>query len=73
MANIAVNLWGHDLLQQWNIQINIPAVSEIKDKPMHVSVKDIIRYYLKNSHQSFGIYKNTKQLAKLQMSQCTYL
>ena len=27
VANIAVNLWGHDLLQQWNTQINIPAAS----------------------------------------------
>ena len=25
LANIAMNLWGHDLLQQWNTQINIPA------------------------------------------------
>ncbi|KAL1770787.1 protease, partial [Sigmodon hispidus] len=24
MANIAVNLWGRDLLQQWNTQIKIP-------------------------------------------------
>ena len=37
VANIAVNLWGHDLLQQWNIQINIPAVPKT-----HVSGKDII-------------------------------
>ena len=40
MVNITVNLWSHDLLQQWNTQINIPAVSET-----HNSVKDIIRYY----------------------------
>ena len=45
VPNIAVNLWGHDLLQQWNTQINIPAVSEMKYKPMHVSGKDIIRHY----------------------------
>ena len=29
IANIAVNLWGHDLLQQWNIQINIPAAQKL--------------------------------------------
>ena len=32
MANIAVKLWGRDLLQQWNTQINIPAVSETDGK-----------------------------------------
>ena len=26
IANLTVNLWGHDLLQQWNTQINIPIV-----------------------------------------------
>ena len=35
-----MNLWGHDPLQQWNTQINIPAVPKT-----HVSGKDIIRYY----------------------------
>ena len=44
MANITVNLWGRDLLQQWNIQINIPAVPET-----HNSGKDIIRYYTQRS------------------------
>ena len=28
VANIAVNLWGHNLSQQWNIQINIHVVPE---------------------------------------------
>ena len=26
VSNIAVNLWGHDLLQQWNTQVNVFAV-----------------------------------------------
>ena len=44
VANIAVNLWGHDLLQQWNTQVNIPAIPKT-----HVSGKDIIRYYKQRS------------------------
>ena len=47
VTNIAVTLWGHDLLQKWNTQTNIPAVSEIEHKQTHVSGKDIIRYYKK--------------------------
>ena len=39
VANITVNLWGHDLLQQWNTQINIPAVPKT-----YVSGEDIRRY-----------------------------
>ena len=34
-----MNLWDCDLLQQWNTQVNIPAVPKT-----HVSGKDIIRY-----------------------------
>ena len=44
MANIAVNLWGCDLLQQWNNQVNILAVPGT-----HNSGKNIIRYYTQRS------------------------
>ena len=44
MANIAVNLWGCDLLQQWNTQINIPEIPGT-----HNSGKDIIRHYTHRS------------------------
>ena len=37
VTDIAVNLWGHDLLQQWNTQDNIPAVSETDNKLTHIS------------------------------------
>ena len=37
VANIAVNLWGYDLLQQWNPQVTILAVSKT-----NVFGKDII-------------------------------
>ena len=46
VTNRAVNLGGHDMLQQWDIQINIPTVSEMVHIPTHVSGKDI-RYYNK--------------------------
>ena len=36
----SVNLWGHDLLQQWNTQINIPAAPKT-----YVSEENIRRYY----------------------------
>ena len=39
VANIVVNLWGYDLLQQWNTQVNIPATSKT-----YLSGEDIRRY-----------------------------
>ena len=39
-----MNLWGRDLLQQWNTQVNIPAVPKT-----HVSEKGIIKYYKQRS------------------------
>ena len=32
VASIAMNLWGHDLLQQWKTQINIPPISGVNHK-----------------------------------------
>ena len=40
-----MNLWGHDLLQQWKTQINIPPTSETNHKIKNVSEKNIKRYY----------------------------
>ncbi|KAL6094337.1 hypothetical protein STEG23_002841 [Scotinomys teguina] len=44
VANIAMNLWGRDLLKQWNTQINIPPVSET-NQLTHVSERNTRRYY----------------------------
>jgi hypothetical protein len=32
VANMPINLWGRDMLQQWKTQINIPSVSEAGHK-----------------------------------------
>ena len=40
IANIAVNLWGRDLLQQWKTQINIPTAPKA-----YISEENIRRYY----------------------------
>ncbi|KAL6030846.1 hypothetical protein STEG23_024726 [Scotinomys teguina] len=44
VANIAMNLWGRDLLKQWNTQINIPPTSET-NQLTHVSERNTRRYY----------------------------
>lgn len=64
VANIAVNQRDYDLLQQWKTQINIPAVSEVEHKPTHVSEKDIIRYYKKQSPTLQALQKH-KTISKL--------
>ncbi|MGE9714899.1 hypothetical protein ACQP3F_24950, partial [Escherichia coli] len=45
MADIAINLWGHDLLQQWNIQINILPVSDTNYVQSLDSREDLARSY----------------------------
>lgn len=49
-----MNLWGHDLLQQWETQINVPPISEGKkiNKIRNASEKKIKKYF-KNSHRPF--------------------
>ena len=44
IANIAVNLSGHDLFHHWNTQISIPATLKI-----FVSDENIRRYYRQRS------------------------
>ena len=44
-----MNLWGHDLLQQWNTQINIPPILETNHKLTYVSGENITRYYKEQS------------------------
>ena len=60
VANIAMNLWGCDLLEQRSTQINIPSILETNYRLMYVSGKNI-RRFIKNSHQPFRLYKNRAQ------------
>ena len=43
IADIATNLWGRDLLQKWNTQINIPPVSDTNSRKLLDSRKDQVR------------------------------
>ena len=47
VADITINLWGCDLLQQWNTQINIPPVysSDTNYVQSLDSRKDLVRRY----------------------------
>ena len=49
VTNKAINLWGHDLLQQQNTQINILTISETDHKLGYLSEKNIRRYYKEQS------------------------
>lgn len=45
VANIAVNLCVHDLLQQWKTWINITIILETKHKIMNASERKFKRYF----------------------------
>ncbi|ERE69715.1 sorting nexin-6-like protein [Cricetulus griseus] len=45
VADIAINLWGRDLLQQWNTQINITPMSDTNYVQSLDSRKDLVRRY----------------------------
>ena len=64
MANIAVNLWGHDLLQQWNTQINIPEVPGTQN-----SEKDIIKYYTQRSPAIKAVQEHNANSKYLEVQQ----
>ena len=60
VANIAINLWGPDFLQQWNTQINIPSNTEVSHRLAHGSGRNIKRYYEKQSQTIQVIEKQGK-------------
>ena len=45
MADIARNLWGHDLLKLWNTQIYIPPGLDTNYGQSLDSGKDLVRCY----------------------------
>ena len=57
MADTAENLWGYDLLQQWNSQINIPPISKTNCKKRNASERNIKRYYQGQSHSIQTVHK----------------
>ena len=63
VTNIAVNLWGCELLQQWNTQINIPAVIKT-----HVSGKNIVSYYKQRSRAIQAIQEHKATSKYLEVS-----
>lgn len=53
MADIAINLWGSDLLQQWKTQINILSASEASHKFSQSPNKNIkpVKKVIKESYR----------------------
>ena len=64
MADIAINLWGRDLLQHWNTQINVPPVADTNYVQSLDRRKDLVRCYGKqlptiHAVQKIGINDGT--------------
>lgn len=57
VVNIAMNLCGHDFLQQWNTQINIAVILETKHRIMDTSERKIKRYF----HEKSVLYISKEQ------------
>ena len=49
IANIAVNLWGREVLKQWNTQINIPA------SPKVIFLRNILEYITDDEYHPFRL------------------
>ena len=62
MANIAVNLWDYDLLQQRNTQTNILVVSRTCN-----SDKNIIRYYKQQSPAIQAVQEHKATITPLEV------
>ena len=67
VADIAINLCGHDLLYQWNTQINIPVVPGTQN-----SGKDVKRYYTQRSSVIHGLQEHKATNKPLEVT-TTYL
>ena len=59
VANIAINLQGHDLLQQWKMQIKIPPISEANHKIKNTFEKNIKRCYQEQSQTFQVVHKQS--------------
>ena len=46
-----MNLWGHNLLEQWKTKINITPISETNYNLTYASEKNIKRYYQEQTTQ----------------------
>ena len=58
MTDIAVNLWGRDLLQQWNTQIKIPPSSDVNQRLNCASKSNALKCYKENSPAVQVVQKN---------------
>ena len=66
-----MNLWGHDLLQQWKTWINIPSVSETSHKIKTASEKNIKRCYQELSKIIQVVFKQGTRAADISKASTT--